>query len=239
MTVWQLLAASAIVSVGALLQGTVGFGLGLFAAPLLLLIDPRLVPGPMLCASGLLTLLLARRDWHGVRGDDLRWSVGGRLVGTVPAVLVMALLPGDLLDLLFGALVLVGVALTATGWHPRPAPGTLVGAGFLSGFMGTTTSIGGPPMALLYSGESGPRLRGTLSAFFVVGVLISVPALAVVGRFGRTELTLGAMLSPGIVLGYLASKRPAAALDRRPLRPAVLGVATLAGLAVIAKNLLG
>ena len=238
MTAWQLLAATSIIAMGALLQGTVGFGLGLISAPLLLLIDPRLVPGPILCASGLLTLLLARRDWHGVQGADLRWALGGRVVGTFPAMAALAWLSNDLLDVLFGALVLFGVALTASGRHPRPGPRTLLGAGFLSGFMGTTTSIGGPPMALLYAGETGPRLRGTLSAFFVVGVALSVSALIVVGRFGFTELQLGASLFPGIVAGFLASRRPAAALDRGPLRPAVLAVATLAGLTGIVKNLL-
>ena len=55
------LLATTAVALGALIQGTIGFGLGLFAAPLLILIDPRLVPGPILVSSAVLTVLLARR----------------------------------------------------------------------------------------------------------------------------------------------------------------------------------
>jgi len=37
-------------------------------------------------------------------------------------------------------------------------------AGGLSGFFGTLTSIGAPPLALVEQGEKGPTIRGTLSA---------------------------------------------------------------------------
>jgi len=237
-TLTQFVATTTIVAVGAALQGTIGFGLALFAAPLLLFVDPRLVPGPMLGASGLLTLLMARREWHGVQRGDLAWALGGRLVGTAVALGVLGLLTPHGLDLVFGGLVILAVLLTATGRHPRPAPGTLLGAGALSGFMGTTTSIGGPAMALVYQGEPGPRLRGTLAAFFVVGVMASVAGLALVGRFGAVEARLTVLLLPGIVIGYLLSRHTMTALDRGLLRPAVLVVCTLAGLAVILRRLL-
>lgn len=42
--------------VGCALQGAVGFGADLVAAPLLVLIDDRLVPGPTIVATGVLNL---------------------------------------------------------------------------------------------------------------------------------------------------------------------------------------
>ncbi|HSR14250.1 MAG TPA: sulfite exporter TauE/SafE family protein [Gemmatimonadales bacterium] len=237
MTLFQFGAASVIVAVGAALQGTIGFGLALVSAPLLLLVDPRLVPGPLLCASGLLTVLMARRDWASVQGEDLTWSIGGRVAGTVAALAVLTVMSAGAVDLLFGALILLGVALSASGVHLRPAPRVLIAAGALSGFMGTLTSIGGPAIALVYQHEPGPRIRGTLSAFFVVGVVISVAGLAAIGRFGREELVLGATLLPGIVIGYLASHRTAGALDQGYIRPAVLVVSAAAAIAVILRDL--
>ena len=68
-----------------------------------------------------------------------------------------------------------------------------MGAGALSGFMGTIVSIGGPPIALLYQNESGPSLRGTLSAFFVVGVALAIIGLCAVRTFRRTEALLSAL----------------------------------------------
>ena len=58
----EILAASAIITVGATVQATVGFGLGLVAAPVLLLIEPMLVPGPLMASGVILTLLMAYRE---------------------------------------------------------------------------------------------------------------------------------------------------------------------------------
>lgn len=222
-----------VVTLGSTIQGTIGFGLGLFAAPLLLLIDPQYVPGPLLLASAVLTLLLTRREWAGVRGRDLGWSLGARVVGTVIAVGLLKVLSGEQLDRLFGAVILTGVAITASGIRLRPMPGTLVAAGTLSGIMGTTTSVGGPPMALLYQNESGPAIRGTLSAYFVVGVLMSVLALIYAGRFGMLELHYSLLMVPGVLLGFAVSKRTSKALDGKWLRPAVLAVSAAAAVAVL------
>ena len=235
MTPVEHLAATAIVTAGALLQGTIGFGLGLFAAPLLLLLDPRLVPGPILGASVVLTLLLARREWHGVIAADLGWALSGRVGGTVLALVVLTRLPAEAIERLFGSLVLLAVGITASGLHPRPRRGVLVAVGSLSGFMGTTTSIGGPPMALLYQKEPGPRLRGTLSAYFVVGVVLSLIGLALVHRFGWVEIRLAVGLLPGILIGFLLSRRTAGWIDRGFLRPAVLVVSLAAGLLVLVR----
>lgn len=233
----QLILAGVVVAAGAVLQGSIGFGLGLLAVPLLLLIDARLVPAPLLLASGVLTILLTHRERHGVITRDLGWSLGGRFLGTLPALAVLTLVPADRLGLAFGALVLLGVTLSIGGWHLPPAPRVLLGAGALSGFMATIAAIGGPPMALVYQHESGPRIRGTLSAYFVVGVAISLTGLAAIGRFGWTEVVLAVLLLPGILAGFLVSRHTARQLDRGYMRPAVLIVSAASAVAVIAKQL--
>jgi len=230
--------AGAVVFAGAALQGSIGFGLGLMAAPLLVLIEPRLVPAPLLLASGVLTVLLTHRERHAIITNDLKWSLGGRLLGTLPALAVLTVVPGDRLGLAFGALVLLGVGLTASGWHLPPTPRVLLGAGALSGFMATVAAIGGPPMALVYQHESGPRIRGTLSAYFVVGATISLAGLAWVGRFGLTEVAFAGALLPAILAGFWVSRHTARRLDRGSLRPAVLIVSAASAVAVIVKHLI-
>ena len=236
MSALDLVAATAIVAGGAVLQGSIGFGLGLFAVPLLLLLDTRLVPAPLLLASGVLTILLTHRERHGIISDDLKWSLGGRFLGTLPALALLTLVPGERLGIAFAALVLLGVGLSASGWHFPPTPRVLLGAGALSGFMATIAAIGGPPMALVYQRESGPRIRGTLSAYFVVGVAISLTGLAAVGRCGLMEIALAAALLPGILTGFLVSRHTARWLDRGYLRPAVLVVSAASAVLVIAKH---
>ncbi len=234
----ELAIASAVVAVGAMVQGSVGFGLGLLAAPTLMLIDARMVPGPLLVASLALTLLLSHRERAAIDATGLTWALGGRLVGvTAGASTLAALTQGDI-ALAFGLMVLASVVLSASGLHLEPRPGTLVAAGVLSGFMGTVTAIGGPPIALLYQRADGPRVRGTLSAFFAVGISLSLVSLRLVDRLGALEFVLAAALMPGIVVGFAVSAVTSRVLDRGLTRIAILVVSGVVGVVLLLRQLL-
>ncbi len=58
----ELALAIAVVALGAAVQGSVGFGANLVAAPLLTLIDPSLVPVPIVVAALASRLLTGRLD---------------------------------------------------------------------------------------------------------------------------------------------------------------------------------
>lgn len=237
MTLGQLVAANLALAAGALVQGSVGFGLALVAGPLLILIDPRFVPGPLLMASLALTTLVTWRDFHGVRLADLGWSLPGRVVGTAIAVGALAIVPERRLQLLLGLVMLVSTALAASHIKVRPAPFSLFGAGTLAGITGTLTSVGGPPMALIYRDETGPRLRGTLNAFFVFGVVISLVGLVLTGHFGKQEALLALAIMPGAPVGFLLSHRAARVLDRGYTKPLVLILSAVASALVVVKAL--
>jgi hypothetical protein len=223
--------------IGFTLQGAVGFGMGILGSPLLILIDTRLVPGPILASTMLFTALLTAREHRAIDFDGVRWAVAGRIAGTIPAAALLALLPAEQLGLLFGGIVLLAVAISVSGLHVEPRPASLLAGGALSGIMGTIAAIGGPPMALLYQHAPGARVRGTLSSIFLAGTIFSVAALVLVGRFGREELQLTLALLPGMVFGFLVSPRIASRLDRGYTRRAVLAVASVAGVAVVMRYL--
>lgn len=231
------LIAGIVVAIGATLQGSIGFGLGMFSVPLLVLIDPQLVPGPLLGASIPLTVLLTRREWHAVKLAELRWPIVGRILGIGAAMVALKIVPERQIGLLFGTLVIVAVVLSASGLRLAVTARSLFGAGVASGFMGTTVSIGGPPIALLYQHESGSRIRGTLSAYFVIGVSMSLVGLHFVGMFGTPEILLSLSLLPGVLVGYLASRHTAAFLDRGYVRTGVLLVSGASALAVLIRYL--
>ncbi len=228
---------TAIVAAGAAVQGSVGFGLNLVAVPLLTLVDPSLVPGPVLVAALFLTLLVFIRERRGVDLKGLGWALLGRIPGTVAGIGALLVIPADRLALVFASLVLLAVAISASGVRLRRSRGAMFVAGALSGFMSTTSAVGGPPMALVYQESPGPTLRGTLSGYFIVGATISLFALALAGRFTRADALHSVALLPGIAFGFLVSRKGAELLDRGFLRPAVLALATLASLAVIAREM--
>ena len=225
---------TAVMAASAILQGAVGFGLGMIAIPFLIYLDLRFVPGPLLVAALTLHMLVLRRDRSGVDSSGLTMLLSGRLVGTVPAALLLAWLPLESMKLLVAGVVLAGALMGVlhSGGHPtRPV---LLAAGAVSGFMATAAGLGGPPVALAYQRETGLRLRGTLAAYFIIGTIVSLFALAWAGRFAREELRLSFFLIPGTVLGYFMSRPAAAYLDGGYTRTAVLAVSTLAAVSVIA-----
>ncbi len=239
LTATQLLLAWAVLCAGATLQGSIGFGLGVVGAPLLVLIAPGLVPGPLLFDALLLAVLMVYREHRSIHLSGLGWALAGRAVGVAVAAGMLALMPTDRLGLAIGAAVLLVVAINASGLRVRPGTGSLIMAGMLSGLTGTISSIGGPPMALLYQDAAGARLRSTLSGYFMVGAIMSLVALALVGRFGVTELRLGVLLLPGVIVGFVLSSHVAAVADRASAtRVLVLTVSAAAGVAVILRQLL-
>lgn len=86
---------------GFTLQGAVGFGMGILGSPILILIDTRLVPGPVLASTMVFTTLLTVREHRAIDLGGLRWAVVGRAAGTIPAGVLLAVLPSEQLSLLF------------------------------------------------------------------------------------------------------------------------------------------
>jgi len=231
------LLASVIVLIGAILQGSLGIGLGFVAVPLLVLLDPIFIPGPLLVAALFLTLLISFREHRSIEFSGIHWAIAGRTIGTIAGASLLSLIPEKKLSLLFGIIVIVAVIISLSGLRLRLTSKNLFGTGTVSGFMGTTSAIGGVPMALIYQDFEGPRLRGTLSGIFVIGTTISIISLIYIGYFGIPELQMAIILIPGILLGYVISNRTAKILDKGYIRPMVLIVASLSGIIILIRNI--
>jgi len=236
-TGWEVLAATLVMAIGGALQASIGFGSLLVAAPVVALIDIDLVPAPTAVAGTALVLLIAYRERRGVDRQGIGWVLAGRVPGTLVGGAAVGLLPETGLQIVFGVLLLVAVGISARTTHLERTPAVLASAGLLSGVMGTATSVGGPPIALVYQREEGPVIRGTLSAIFVVGSILTLVTLAAVGELGADEWVAGLVMTPGIVLGFLVSRWTIPHVDGRALRPAVLGVSGAAALVVLVEAL--
>lgn len=233
----ELAIALALTVVGCAFQGSVGIGLAVLAAPILLLYSPAFVPGPLVLAAIVLVILMALRERNAVIVRDIKYATAGRILGTIPAAYMIGAVPKSVYELVFGVLVMLGVVVSIAGLHIVATRRNVLLAGTMSGFMSTVSSVGGPPMALVYQHEEGPRVRATISAIFTVGGFVSLAGLWWAGRFGLVELLLGILLAPGVVLGFYISKFTSSRIDAAHARPALLVASAICALIVIVRAL--
>jgi uncharacterized protein len=217
-----------VIFLAACLQAAVGFGMGMVAAPFVALVDPSLLPAAVILLAILVSAAIAviERAALDVRGAG--WALLGRIPGSALGAVLVAVLSAAALGWFVAATVLVGVVASLWGWRPRVTRTSQITAGALSGVMGTATSIGGAPMALLWQASDGPRLRGTMSAFFLVGSIVSTLALLVLGQITlHTWQVTGLLVAPA-VLGFVVRH-----LDKGRIRALALG-ASLVGVVLLA-----
>ena len=233
----QLASGLVVYAIGCTLQGVLGFGAGLFAVPILALIHPDFVPGPVLMMNPLLSGLLSVRERGSVDHQGLRWALTGRVPGVLLGVLALTMVAEERLGVLFGVLLLLSVALKASGVHTGRTPRSLMVASGLSGFMGTTVAVGGPPIGLAFHDLPGPVMQATLSTYFLVGTTISLVVLALAGQFGTSDMMLAAWLVLPAMVGVALSGPIRAPLDRGWLAPSVYVLSSVAAVVLLVRSL--
>jgi uncharacterized membrane protein YfcA len=233
----ELVIALSAVIVGAAVQGSIGFGLNLVVVPVVAVLNPEAVPGPLILLTVPLTAAMAVREHHAVDLAGFSWITLGRLPGTLLGVGLVAWLSADALSILVGVFVVVAVAMSSLSLRLPVRRETAAVAGVASGAMGTAAAIGGPPVALLYQHHHGPVLRSTLAAVFTVGTPLSIVGLVAAGELHLWHAMLALALAPGLLVGLGIARLASPWLDRGWLRPAVLLFAAVAGLAAVANGL--
>lgn len=232
---YMLIVAALAVLAGAVIQGATGFGLGMVAGPILLLLDPVFVPGPLLVMAFCVSLMSTIRDRASVDYRGLMSALVGRVPGTLLAGVTMAAIPLSLYNMVFGAIIFISVLISILGFHVQASSKNLFIAGAFSGFMGTITSIGAPPMAVVLQNSPAVSVRSTLSAYFSVGAGFSIAVLYVMGLFSGVHLVLGLVYLPLLALGYWLSGHLINFLRGRFTRPILLGFASVAAVILVAR----
>jgi hypothetical protein len=227
----------AIAAVGAAVQGAIGLGFGLLSAPFLALIDTDFIPGAVLVAVLPLSTSVAVHSYADVDRRSAALAILGRIPGVAAGAAVAAAVSSRALSIGLGTAVLIAVAMSV--WLPAvpTTTGLTVGAGAVSGFMGTTTGVGGPPMALLYQRVSPRVVRATLSAYFAIGTVLSIVALTVAGDLTSRQWRLGLLLVPGVVVGLVASPWVRRHVDGPRFRPILLAICAASAVLLLIEQL--
>jgi uncharacterized membrane protein YfcA len=223
---------------GACLQGVGGIGFAMLSAPVAALFFPALIPGPLLALGCCVSLLSALREHRAIAWPLAGSALSGRAIGGALAVLAIAWLQPRPLAILFALSILAAVALSALGWRVRPSAGNLAIAGTASGFMGTITSVGAPPVAIAMQHLSPAQMRATAGSVLGGGALLSLAMLAMAGRFGAHELALSTSLLPFLLAGFAMSGRLRGSVSPAAVRRLLLALCSLGAISVLTKAFL-
>lgn len=233
----ELTVALVAVAAGALVQGSIGFGFVLVAAPVVGLMEPDALPATFLWLAFPLALWMVIREHSSVDWPGFTQLTIGRVLGTAVAGYVIATIAADTLAVAVGIAIVCAALISAFASGIEVGTKGRLGAGVVSGVMGTIGAVGGPASALAYQKREGAEIRATLAASFVIGLVLSMAALALAGRMERWHFDLAVVLFPGLVVGLFVSSTVIRKLDARWIRPVVLVCAGLGGIAIALKGL--
>jgi uncharacterized protein len=152
----EILTIGVIMTLGSLLQGTLGFASGLLGVPLLVLCDFSLLEATVInfISTSVQNFAGALQLWDHLEWRDIAWPTGLRAVAMPAGIYALAqtqyLDQGAVKQIIGGVLLVSIVLLMALRVRPRdeaPFPWTLaafLSSGFLMGF----GAIGGAPMVM-------------------------------------------------------------------------------------------
>ena len=237
---WGIYAGVFVVVVaGSTVQSSVGMGHGLIAAPLLRLLHPELLPGPIVMAGLFVSIGLAARNSRRADLVEVAPALVGRLVGIGVAIGLLATLSERGLTIVIGSIVLTIVALRLYGFEVARSTRSLAVAGVASGVGGAIAALGGAPMGLLYEQDTSAReFRGPMGAFMTVGSTITIVSLVVFGELDGDAALLGLSLLPPVMVGWVLARWVTPFVDRGFLRPAVFVLSASAAIVLIVGALL-
>ena len=237
----MLLPVAVSVLVGAFAQRVTGMGFALIAAPaLVVLLGP--FDGVIIvnaCAV-LSSLLILPRVWRFIDWSRFRWLVVPAVVGTGAGAVVASRLPGPVLQLGIGVLVVVALTvslLVTRTEHVATGRAPAIVTGAASGFMNAAAGVGGPALGIYAVATRWPQaaFAATAQPYFVVIGLSSL-----LGKLAASDWVLPdvdpaiwpvaiAALLVGLAAGEMLGPR----ISHAAARTAVIVIAYLGGVAAI------
>lgn len=238
LSILQIVTIYSTLFAAALMQGVVGFGFALVVAPILGLIDMRFVPAPLVMSGFIITGIMFLQEKEFVVKINVGLATFGLVFGSILGAIALVSLSENGLTIGLGIALLIAVFANLFGGSIRFNRKNLLIGGFFTGLMGTITSIGGPPIALVFQSQKPEVIRGNLAAFFSLGIIITLTTLFFAGRFSWQEATTGAQLMPPIFMGVMLSGFFKKKVNHNWVRYGILTLCTLASTTLITKGII-
>ena len=201
-----------VVFAAGVVQGLSGFGFALVSAPLLsALMEPRLAMPIVITHGSLITLLPLPGVWRWIDVGMVIPLAASGLIGIPIGAYLLRVVEGNtlrvlvgLLVILFSILLLLGVKGLggSSGWMIIPV-------GFLSGLLGGSTMMSGPPVILFltHRGVEKRVFRASLIAYFTLLGMAAILTYILNGLINIQTVRWIILLMPSMALGAVLGAR--------------------------------
>lgn len=225
---WLIAALS--LALGCWIQTALGFGMAVVAAPVIVFFTPEWVPVPLTVTALVLSLLNTLNQYQDLEWQALRIPFLTRIPGTIVGAWLLLQINQTGLQIAVALCVLLAVLISWFGTQFSYTPKRLGLAAFISGIMGTTTSVGGPPMALVMQHGNPATVRANLSLYFAYSCTLSLISYAWIGKLDQHILLVSASFIPAAAIGFLIGIRSRSYVDAGRFRPMLLILCSLSGI---------
>tara|TARA_B100001287_G_scaffold80555_1_gene67076 strand:- start:1746 stop:2480 length:735 start_codon:yes stop_codon:yes gene_type:complete len=237
LTLLEVIFIAVLLFVSSAVQGVLGFGFAVIASPIIVQINPNLVP-QLLALLGLpIALRVFFREKDGVDLSKVKPLIVGRLVGGPIGLLLLLNLSEKYLSIAVGVIVLVAGLGSFFGWVINRNNINSFLAGTFSGIFGMVAAVGGPPVALLYRNTKSEEFRPSLNSVFSIGILITLSLLVLSGNLFMDHLLLFVLFLPFVLIGVRVSSSIFSKFSDSFIATSVTYFSVLSGLYVILRNL--
>ncbi|KZX74282.1 hypothetical protein A3715_13190 [Oleiphilus sp. HI0009] len=231
MDLWIWLLAALSLFVGCWIQTALGFGMAVIAAPIIVILNPLWVPVALTLCALFLSVLNTWNQREYIEYRALALPFITRIPGTILGAWLLLQLDIFALQLFVAGCVFAAVIISYYGKQFDYTPRRMGLAAFISGIMGTTTSIGGPPMALVMQHGKPQNIRANLSIYFGYSCTISMISYAYIGVLNQQLLIESLSFLPVCLLGFVLGVKARPYIDdNNRFRPLLLSLCSIAAL---------
>ncbi len=232
-TPWIL--ASCAVLFAAFVRGLSGFGFALILAPLLLLLlNPVAVVVTNLFLGFFSHIGIVLWSLKRIELKRIYPMLASSLPGIPLGVCIINVAAPSLLKIVIGAVIIAFAIPMAIGFR-RTINNERLGsgiAGFLSGILASSTSLGGPPIVLFMhnQGWSKQAIHPSLAAYFMLLTTFALIALYVSNQVHVETIATAASLLPAMLIGVIVGVRTFDRTDSRLFQRLSIAIVIGAGI---------
>jgi len=234
--VWLI--GAIVLAFGSWVQTTIGFGLAVVAAPFLVWLAPGWVPVVLTITALLLSAINTWNQRQDLHVTSMIIPMFTRIPGTIVGVWFLSMMTTETLQTFVSITVIMAVVVSLMKSRFEASALNLGIAGAVSGFTGSTTAIGGPPMAVIMQHGKPESVRANLSLYFTYSCILSLVGYSWIGLLNQEIILLSLSFTPFMLLGFYIGKGHRKHISAERFRFALLFVCFIAGFAALAGALI-